>query len=74
MEMEKDMEKERAKEREREKDAREKEYMSRQHPTDVDGKWHCSNCGCPDSIAVGRRKGPLGDKSQCGACGKSAIL
>ncbi|KAG9028270.1 SWI/SNF chromatin-remodeling complex subunit [Tulasnella sp. JGI-2019a] len=32
--------------------------------------WHCSTCGCPDAIAVGRRKGPKGDKSQCGPCGK----
>jgi len=36
----------------------------------IDGLWHCSNCGCPETVAVGRRKGPLGDKSQCGACGK----
>ncbi|KAJ7164897.1 hypothetical protein C8R46DRAFT_900772 [Mycena filopes] len=36
----------------------------------IDGVWHCSNCGCPESIAIGRRKGPLGDKSQCGTCGK----
>ncbi|KAJ7028706.1 hypothetical protein C8F04DRAFT_963603 [Mycena alexandri] len=36
----------------------------------INGVWHCSNCGCPESIAVGRRKGPLGDKSQCGTCGK----
>lgn len=35
----------------------------------INGVWHCSNCGCPESIAVGRRKGPLGDKSQCGTCG-----
>ena len=32
----------------------------------IDGVWHCSNCGCPESVAVGCRKGPLGDKSQCG--------
>ncbi|KAL1756979.1 SNF5-domain-containing protein [Schizophyllum commune] len=57
-------------EREREKDAREKEYMSRQHPTDVDGKWHCSNCGRPEDLAGGKRKGPMGDKSQCAVCGK----
>ncbi|KAL1742089.1 SNF5-domain-containing protein [Schizophyllum fasciatum] len=57
-------------EKEREKDAREKEYMSRQHPTDVDGKWHCSNCGRPEDLAGGKRKGPMGDKSQCAVCGK----
>lgn len=39
----------------------------------IDGVWHCSNCGCPDPVAIGRRKGPLGDKSQCGACGKSKL-
>ncbi|KAG5734821.1 hypothetical protein E4T56_gene757 [Termitomyces sp. T112] len=58
----------RAKELERE--AKEKEFADGQHPNVIDGVWHCSNCGCPDSIAVGRRKGPLGDKSQCGICGK----
>ncbi|KAF5384284.1 hypothetical protein D9615_003252 [Tricholomella constricta] len=58
----------RAKELERE--AREKEFADGQHPNMIDGVWHCSNCGCPDSIAIGRRKGPLGDKSQCGLCGR----
>ncbi|PPQ68608.1 hypothetical protein CVT24_005426 [Panaeolus cyanescens] len=58
----------RAKELERE--AKEKEFVDGQHPNYIDGVWHCSNCGCPDSIAIGRRKGPLGDKSQCGICGK----
>ncbi|KAJ2914946.1 hypothetical protein MD484_g5439, partial [Candolleomyces efflorescens] len=58
----------RAKELERE--AKEKEFVDGQHPNYIDGVWHCSNCGCPESIAVGRRKGPLGDKSQCGTCGK----
>lgn len=57
----------RAKELERE--AKEKEYVDGQHANYIDGIWHCSNCGCPESIAVGRRKGPLGDKSQCGTCG-----
>lgn len=57
----------RAKELERE--AKEKEFVDGQHPNFIDGVWHCSNCGCPESIAVGRRKGPLGDKSQCGTCG-----
>ncbi|KAI0795518.1 hypothetical protein C8Q75DRAFT_746367 [Abortiporus biennis] len=58
----------RAKELERE--AKEKEYADGQHANYIDGVWHCSNCGCPESIAIGRRKGPLGDKSQCGTCGK----
>lgn len=58
----------RAKELERE--AKEKEYADGQHANFIDGVWHCSNCGCPESIAIGRRKGPLGDKSQCGTCGK----
>ncbi|KAI0672423.1 hypothetical protein C8Q78DRAFT_749222 [Trametes maxima] len=58
----------RAKELERE--AKEKEYADGQHANMIDGVWHCSNCGCPENIAVGRRKGPLGDKSQCGTCGK----
>jgi SWI/SNF-related matrix-associated actin-dependent regulator of chromatin subfamily B member 1 len=57
----------RAKELERE--AKEREYVDGQHPNYIDGVWHCSNCGCPDHIAIGRRKGPLGDKSQCGPCG-----
>lgn len=57
----------RAKELERE--AKEKEFVDGQHPNYINGVWHCSNCGCPESIAVGRRKGPLGDKSQCGTCG-----
>ncbi|KAK0205137.1 hypothetical protein DFS33DRAFT_1427586 [Desarmillaria ectypa] len=58
----------RAKELERE--AKEKEFADGQHANFIDGVWHCSNCGCPESIAIGRRKGPLGDKSQCGTCGK----
>jgi SWI/SNF-related matrix-associated actin-dependent regulator of chromatin subfamily B member 1 len=57
----------RAKELERE--AKEKEYADGQHANFIDGVWHCSNCGCPENIAIGRRKGPLGDKSQCGTCG-----
>ncbi|TDL14318.1 SNF5-domain-containing protein, partial [Rickenella mellea] len=56
--------------RELEKEAKEKEFADGQHANMIDGVWHCSNCGCPDPIAIGRRKGPLGDKSQCGACGK----
>lgn len=62
----------RAKELERE--AKEREYVDGQHANYIDGVWHCSNCGCPESIAIGRRKGPLGDKSQCGTCGMSALL
>ncbi|TFK19245.1 SNF5-domain-containing protein [Coprinopsis marcescibilis] len=58
----------RAKELERE--AKAQEFVDGQHPNFIDGVWHCSNCGCPESIAIGRRKGPLGDKSQCGTCGK----
>ncbi|KAI9513428.1 hypothetical protein F5148DRAFT_971668 [Russula earlei] len=58
----------RAKELERE--AKEKEFADGQHPNFINGVWHCSNCGCPEDIAIGRRKGPLGDKSQCGTCGK----
>ena len=58
----------RAKELERE--AKEREFADGQHPNMIDGVWHCSNCGCPESIAIGRRKGPLGDKSQCGTCGE----
>jgi len=61
----------RAKELERE--AKEKEFVDGQHPNYIDGVWHCSNCGCPESIAIGRRKGPLGDKSQCGTCGTFAL-
>lgn len=57
----------RAKELERE--AKEKEFADGQHPNMINGVWHCSNCGCPENIAIGRRKGPLGDKSQCGVCG-----
>lgn len=57
----------RAKELERE--AKDREYADGQHANMIDGVWHCSNCGCPEDIAVGRRKGPLGDKSQCGVCG-----
>ena len=58
--------------RELEREAREKEFVDGQHPNFINGVWHCSNCGCPADIAIGRRKGPLGDKSQCGTCGKFA--
>lgn len=56
--------------KELEREAKEKEFVDGQHPNYINGVWHCSNCGCPESIAIGRRKGPLGDKSQCGTCGK----
>ncbi len=55
--------------KELEREAKEREYAEGQHDNFINGVWHCSNCGCPESIAVGRRKGPLGDKSQCGTCG-----
>ncbi|KAF7371516.1 SNF5-domain-containing protein [Mycena venus] len=54
----------------RERQARERELPDGQRRTMINGVWHCSNCGCPEAIAEGRRKGPLGDKSQCGTCGK----
>ena len=56
--------------RELDKEAKEREFADGQRANMIDGVWHCSNCGCPDNIAIGRRKGPLGDKSQCGACGE----
>ena len=55
--------------KELEREAKEKEYVDGQHANMINGIWHCSNCGCPENIAIGRRKGPLGDKSQCGLCG-----
>ena len=57
--------------REAEREAKEKVLADGQHSNLINGVWHCSNCGCPESIAIGRRKGPLGDKSQCGTCGTS---
>lgn len=60
--------------KELEREAKEREFAGGQHPNYINGVWHCSNCGCPESIAVGRRKGPLGDKSQCGLCGKLFFL
>ena len=60
--------------KETEREAREREFADGQHPNVIDGVWHCSNCGCPESIAIGRRKGPLGDKSQCGTCGTRALF
>ncbi|WFD34942.1 SWI/SNF chromatin-remodeling complex subunit [Malassezia cuniculi] len=47
-----------------------REDLERQHPNLHDGRWYCGNCGCPDVLAPGRRKGPLGEKTLCGPCGK----
>ena len=47
-----------------------REDLERQHPNIHEGHWYCGNCGCPDILAPGRRKGPLGEKSLCGPCGK----
>lgn len=58
--------------KELEREAKEKQYADGQHPNYINDIWHCSNCGCPESVAVGRRKGPLGDKSQCRVCGEYA--
>lgn len=44
------------------------------HDPMINGVWHCSNCGCPEQIAVGRRKGPGGKDTLCGECGKSCSL
>lgn len=60
--------------KELEREAKEKEFVDGQHSNMINGVWHCSNCGCPESIAIGRRKGPLGDKSQCGTCGTCACF
>jgi SWI/SNF-related matrix-associated actin-dependent regulator of chromatin subfamily B member 1 len=60
--------------KEMEREEKEREYAKRQHPNMINGIWHCSNCGCPDDIAIGRRKGPLGEKSQCGECGMSPMI
>ncbi|CAO1631880.1 unnamed protein product [Parajaminaea phylloscopi] len=46
------------------------EDVANQHPNMHDGHWHCSNCGIPGWLAAGRRKGPLGEKTLCGPCGK----
>ncbi|KAM0793241.1 hypothetical protein ACM66B_000705 [Microbotryomycetes sp. NB124-2] len=35
-----------------------------------DGTWHCINCGVPDYLSTGRRKGPSGPNTLCGMCGK----
>ncbi|KAI9603655.1 hypothetical protein KEM48_000416 [Puccinia striiformis f. sp. tritici PST-130] len=41
------------------------------HDPMIDGVWHCSNCGCPDQIAIGRRKGLGGKDTLCGECDKA---
>ncbi len=51
-------------------DAKIKEFAEGLHPCMINGKWHCSVCGCPEEIAIGRRKGPLGEKTMCGDCGE----
>ena len=40
-----------------------------QHAFSINGKWHCANCGGPDGVVMGKRKGPAGEKSLCAACG-----
>ncbi|KAI8454088.1 hypothetical protein BY996DRAFT_7013721 [Phakopsora pachyrhizi] len=40
------------------------------HDPMINGVWHCSNCGCPEHIAVGRRKGLGGKDTLCGECGR----
>ncbi|GAA5949625.1 hypothetical protein JCM3765_002729 [Sporobolomyces pararoseus] len=40
------------------------------HDHILDGRWHCANCGVPDTLAIGRRKGPTGVHNLCGTCGK----
>ncbi|KAK4700649.1 SWI/SNF-related matrix-associated actin-dependent regulator of chromatin subfamily B member 1, partial [Phenoliferia sp. Uapishka_3] len=40
------------------------------HEHMIDGQWYCANCGVPDALAVGRRKGQSGHNTLCGACGK----
>jgi len=42
-----------------------------QHESIINGVWHCSNCGGPDGIVPGRRKGPAGEKTLCSECGQS---
>ena len=49
---------------------RERELPEGLHANMIDGVWHCSSCGCPEDLAIGRRQGPLGPKTMCGDCGK----
>lgn len=46
------------------------EDLERQQPTMHDGVWHCANCGVPGVLTAARRKGPAGEKTLCGPCGK----
>lgn len=46
------------------------EDLERQQPTMHDGVWHCANCGVPGMLTPARRKGPAGEKTLCGPCGK----
>lgn len=52
------------------KDIQDAKNLQGLHPCMINGVWHCSVCGCPDPIAKGRRKGPLGEKTMCSDCGK----
>lgn len=49
---------------------RERELPEGLHPVMINDVWHCSSCGCPEDLAIGRRQGPLGPKTMCGDCGK----
>ncbi|WFD24701.1 SWI/SNF chromatin-remodeling complex subunit [Malassezia equina] len=46
------------------------EDLERQQPTMHEGVWHCANCGVPGLLTAARRKGPAGEKTLCGPCGK----
>lgn len=39
-------------------------------PNVFDGQWYCSSCGIPGWLTTTRRKGPKGEKTMCGPCGK----
>ncbi|KIY49790.1 hypothetical protein FISHEDRAFT_40581 [Fistulina hepatica ATCC 64428] len=56
--------------RELEREAKERETLNSQHPTMINGEWHCANCGVPKDLATGIRKGPSGERTLCGNCGK----
>lgn len=46
------------------------EDVANLQPNFHDGQWHCANCGMPGWLTLSRRKGPLGEKTLCGPCGK----
>lgn len=46
------------------------EDLERQQPNMHNGVWHCANCGMPGYLDAARRKGPAGEKTLCGPCGK----